>query len=855
MARTQKATKIELRDVITRDEVHGDVRLDPLAVALLDTTSLQRLGRVYQLGYSHLVYRGGTHTRLSHVIGAYHASSKLVDALRRNYSKDQSVPEGAISPDEFLPQVREKTWDLEQRWEALRCFVGWASLLHDASHIPLGHSLEDEFADLYTKHDSFLSPRNPFLWHESDQGYSEIYLVLTNGPLRPRFMAQLPIETIWQTVILTCFYKPRGFDQEQGKWFSREFEKTLGDCNLPTGLGGPVQADTTPQPSTGPGSGAGDHGGHSSVAPHIIQGIKDNAVRLRRFVEALDKAMTEVNDRLFRPYMADIVGDTICSDYMDYIQRDPKNLGLDVLRDDRVISKFWIGRDAAGQCRMALSLEDDHKKPRLDITTGVVELVRQRFRLAESVYYHKTKVAASVMLAKAMRLLGPLPEFRVQPQSLDGQLIEDILDEVYPMAGPRNGESAHRLVLDRTNLSLLDPGMGDESLLALLIDKAWHRFQEASSREEAKTILRAIRLLDGIVSRKLYKVCFSMDAGLFSTLCPGGKSDPRQIEKRLSNLIRHLRNDEETRDKLELKMDREVHDKENDIFLIYVPDRKSQAKGIETGALDNGEVVTLGKHNAVSSQVGELSKRYAELWKLIVFVNSDHREDAVGQSRAVDKLLRTLFSTPALLNMPEESGLLHKVERELRRHGHSTPVASGAWFPYVPERRREAAIAYEACCRELGQPACWRDFEESEGEEITPTQFAEFLALKAYAREQLSLECPEREFEEFGKVLKARWTESRGFEEERAAAGAWVAKSGRSEDIATNILRRQVDSLMKAFAEEKSGPDTDVDGKTTRRRSPRSHLREEGHKKPSEAKEAGTELFGDADQEDGDRKK
>jgi hypothetical protein len=51
-------------DLTHRDQIHGDIRYDPLAVALLETSPLQRLGRIYQLGYGHLVYRGGTHTRL-----------------------------------------------------------------------------------------------------------------------------------------------------------------------------------------------------------------------------------------------------------------------------------------------------------------------------------------------------------------------------------------------------------------------------------------------------------------------------------------------------------------------------------------------------------------------------------------------------------------------------------------------------------------------------------------------------------------------------------------------------------------------------------------------------------------------
>src|SRR6266853_6313901 len=92
-----------------RDQIHGDVRFDPLAVALLNTEAVQRLGRVYQLGYAHYVYRGGTHTRLSHVMGAYHVAGLLVQALRENYDRSQGPPPGAVDPSEFLPLPDSKS--------------------------------------------------------------------------------------------------------------------------------------------------------------------------------------------------------------------------------------------------------------------------------------------------------------------------------------------------------------------------------------------------------------------------------------------------------------------------------------------------------------------------------------------------------------------------------------------------------------------------------------------------------------------------------------------------------------------------------------------------------------------------
>src|SRR4051812_21345016 len=90
--------------LIHRDQIHGDVHYDRLAVELLNTNALQRLGKVYQLGYSHLVFRGGTPTRLSHVIGATHMAGKIVDSMRVNYRQRRAAqPRHVVPPDTFLP--------------------------------------------------------------------------------------------------------------------------------------------------------------------------------------------------------------------------------------------------------------------------------------------------------------------------------------------------------------------------------------------------------------------------------------------------------------------------------------------------------------------------------------------------------------------------------------------------------------------------------------------------------------------------------------------------------------------------------------------------------------------------------
>src|SRR5437763_1930386 len=63
------------------DPVHGDVYITRLEQRFLDSPPLQRLRRVRQLGTTHLVYPGATHSRFSHALGAVRAAQNLLDAV------------------------------------------------------------------------------------------------------------------------------------------------------------------------------------------------------------------------------------------------------------------------------------------------------------------------------------------------------------------------------------------------------------------------------------------------------------------------------------------------------------------------------------------------------------------------------------------------------------------------------------------------------------------------------------------------------------------------------------------------------------------------------------------------------
>jgi len=106
---------------VIKDTVHGFIRLDDLAISLMDTHEMQRLRRVKQLGFANLVYPGANHTRFEHSLGVLHLAELLLNKLDADVLKD------------IKDEIRA------------------ASLIHDVGHMPLSHSIESVLVEKYGK--------------------------------------------------------------------------------------------------------------------------------------------------------------------------------------------------------------------------------------------------------------------------------------------------------------------------------------------------------------------------------------------------------------------------------------------------------------------------------------------------------------------------------------------------------------------------------------------------------------------------------------------------------------------------------------------------------------------------------
>ena len=80
MATVQKS--INKRKIIN-DPVHGFVSIpSDFIYDLIEHPYFQRLRRIRQLGLTHYVYPGATHTRFQHTIGALHLMTQAIESLR-----------------------------------------------------------------------------------------------------------------------------------------------------------------------------------------------------------------------------------------------------------------------------------------------------------------------------------------------------------------------------------------------------------------------------------------------------------------------------------------------------------------------------------------------------------------------------------------------------------------------------------------------------------------------------------------------------------------------------------------------------------------------------------------------------
>jgi HD superfamily phosphohydrolase len=349
--------------------ISGFVWFYPEEIKVIDHPAFQRLGKVYQLGQAYLVFRGATHKRIEHVLGAVNVAQRMINAIEIN--ADKAAARGETDRRAGLNFHEER-------------FVRLSALLHDIGHLPSGHTLEDELC-LFGKHD------------EDER----LDLVLGETQWGPGVKSERLAAVI---------------DHSYGPYLPED----LREANVtPTDV---VRLLVRKKPKNGNGS-----------------------YDLKKDKYAKQQLALEKSPSIRLNVCTNIVANTLCADLLDYIYRDWYDVGKPFEREDRIYQYMEIRNPGQVDLKAEVpnDLRRDHSdvfvlnlghnvghepKIRTDGISAILSLLEKRYELAETVLYHKTKLAAGAMLGRALYELWANADPAELPKLLLGLSDEELIE-------------------------------------------------------------------------------------------------------------------------------------------------------------------------------------------------------------------------------------------------------------------------------------------------------------------------------------------------------------------------------------------------------------------------------------------
>jgi hypothetical protein len=298
--------------------------------------------------------------------------------------------------------------------------------------------------------------------------------------------------------------------------------------------------------------------------------------------EELKRVLSAKSDEDFAalkyPYVGDIIGNTVCADLLDYVPRDLAACGMPVPPVDHFLGYLTLSgtsSTALNRNRVALRLEK-RGMPRPDVESEVIQLLSERYELAERVYFHHAKNAASVMIARAVQDAG----------FAAGEASSAQIDSNF-----------YYLSDETLLLALRDPWLAE----GLGLERA---------EEDLDGIERASRLARGVIERRLYKIAYmavyeDLVSGV-ERICDLYGKDPtarRDLEDRLADQA----------------------GVERGSVLVHIPRRGMMRKEADVRVItDRGDVVTLSEWDqAHSRRVHSLNEAHERLWRITVYAHPD----------------------------------------------------------------------------------------------------------------------------------------------------------------------------------------------------------------------------------------
>lgn len=245
--------------------------------------------------------------------------------------------------DSFQQKKNTGEWQIAKINSDTTKLIRLGALLHDVGHLPFGHTLEDELNHL-PSHD---------------------------GPERLATIAERKYEHYDLDPLVSALQKP------VGGWSLKELVNALYK---------PVTKSlkVTLEP-------------FSMLCAVICKPLRQEGNEKKRWAEITKDLEPIINLQMCR----DIVGNTICADFLDYLFRDWYHLGKPMYEDKRLY-QYMEARtktdSTKGQISSFVINVGSADRVRHDALTNILELLEGRYKLAETVLFHRTKLAMTGLL-------------------------------------------------------------------------------------------------------------------------------------------------------------------------------------------------------------------------------------------------------------------------------------------------------------------------------------------------------------------------------------------------------------------------------------------------------------------------
>ncbi len=318
----------------------------------------------------------------------------------------------------------------------------------------------------------------------------------------------------------------------------------------------------------------------------------------------------EVERRSRYPFVADIVGNTICADLLDYIRRDHHNCGLPLRVGTRFMNDFYVSARGAHpeySERMVIRVTRSGRR-RADVVSELIKYLQYRYELSERVLVHHAKTAADAMIGKMLEMwadaewtdaaLARFPDLGTEAL---GGLAEDIdaLRRAVRVRAPEavnEVEAGVRGVLEREFTSRSDDGLLEQLSLSN---------QTADSRRRRGVGAIATAILD----RRLYKLV--------------GRAEG-ELNRAASEGVFHRWGAPSARRRLEQDAARFAGVTPRWHVLLWIPNPSMKLKVADVLVKANDWIGPLSKHESSGNQIVE---KHMQLWAVSVYVPPEVAHD------------------------------------------------------------------------------------------------------------------------------------------------------------------------------------------------------------------------------------